>query len=65
MRVSEYVIPDDSGILAVVDANRYRPFIGAAWTLDQILAHSGSRCGIIASSCGRPAAKAIGESQPP
>lgn len=37
MLLGEYVVPDDSGILAVVDANRYHPFIGPAWTLDQIL----------------------------
>jgi hypothetical protein len=37
MSLGDYVIPDDSGILAVVDASRYRPFIGPEWTLDAIL----------------------------
>lgn len=29
----EHVIPDDSGIIAVVDGQRYRSFIGPNWTL--------------------------------
>jgi hypothetical protein len=35
--LAEVVIPDDSGIIAIVDALRYRPFIGPEWTLEQIL----------------------------
>src|SRR5258708_2912180 len=32
-----FVLPDDCGILALVDASLYQPFIGPDWTLDQIL----------------------------
>ena len=35
--LGEFEIPDDSGIIAVVDAARYTPFIGPYWTLEQIL----------------------------
>ena len=36
-QLGQFVIPDDSGIIAVVDANRYDAFIGENWSLDQIL----------------------------
>src|ERR1044071_4493376 len=36
-RSREFVIPDDSGLIAIYDPQRYDPFLGANWTLEEIL----------------------------
>ena len=32
-----FILPDDSGILAVVDSSRYKAFVHEYWTLEQLL----------------------------
>ena len=36
-RLGDFEIPDDSGIIAVVDPFRYKPYIGEDWTLEALL----------------------------
>jgi hypothetical protein len=35
--LGDFAIPDDSGILALVDASKYVPYIGENWSLSQIM----------------------------